>query len=103
MSDLVLCPAVQVYMCGQLDTRLGLVYETSLGLGLETTRFVHSAGVGIVWLVSFPEHELYIALFLASFPDQKSNLGMIQHCAAWDTTISMSLTGGSPTTTSTVG
>ena len=26
VSDLVLCPAVQV--CGQLGTRLGLVYET---------------------------------------------------------------------------
>ena len=47
-SDLVLCPAVQV--CGQLGTRLGLVYKTSfcLGLGLE----VHSAGLGIVGVAS---------------------------------------------------
>ena len=45
-SDLVLCLAVQV--CGQVGTRLGLVYKTSLGLGLE----VHSAGLGIVGVAS---------------------------------------------------
>ena len=47
----------------QLGMRLGLVYETSLGLGLETTRFVHCADGGIVWLASLiprPQNMSYI-------------------------------------------
>ena len=46
-----------------MGMRLGLVYKTSLGLGLETTRFVHSAGVDIVYgynLIPRPQNMSYI-------------------------------------------
>ena len=88
-------------MCGQPhghETRL--VYKTSLGLGLETTRFVHSAGVGIIWLVSFPDLRpgaIYsLVPSLIPRPDKQSgnDLSTVLHGIP----LLMSLTGGSPTT-----
>ena len=69
-SGLVLCPAVQV--CGQLGTRLGVIYETSLGLGLVTSRFVHSAGVGIVWLASLIPSPQSMSYSVVPRPEKQS-------------------------------
>ena len=78
----------------------GLVYESSLGLGLETTRSVHSAKVWLANLIPRPQTMSYIYSLVPRPEKQSGNFNefMYQHCAAWDTTIAISLLGGSPTT-----
>ena len=64
-----------------MGTRLGLVYKTSLSLGLETTRFVHSAGVGIVYgysLIPRPQN-MSLVPSLVPRPDKQSGNDLTVH------------------------